>query len=130
MEEIKFRIWNLKHKEFSYWGFLEDGIFTSIPAGGIMSIGYCKKYSQQFTGLLDKQGKEIYEGDILKLDGGADEKPIMKVGFEEGMFVVYPDWLKDNTTKYVEARAYCNFKEEIMTIEIIGNVWENPELIK
>jgi uncharacterized phage protein (TIGR01671 family) len=64
MREIKFRAWDgnrmLKHVEF----------FTT-PQGWIWDDNQCKvgvKDVMQFTGLLDKNGKEIYEGDIVETD--------------------------------------------------------------
>lgn len=69
----------------------------------------------QFTGLLDKNGKEIYEGDIIFNEH--DELKKYPVVFEKGMFCVN-DWtmpLWKGDTK--------NFWE------IIGNIYENPDLL-
>ena len=65
--EIKFRIYGEAHKEFRYWGFIEDGCFTGPPTGRF-SIQECRDRSEQFTGKLDKNGKEIYVGDMLELN--------------------------------------------------------------
>jgi phage uncharacterized protein TIGR01671 len=78
----------------------------------------------QFTGLHDKNGKEIYEGDILKgivtentADGDSSRTIIDKVEFGDGSFIV-ETW---NLGWFVFAA------EEI---EVIGNIHDNPELMK
>lgn len=71
----------------------------------------------QFTGLLDKNGKEIYEGDILFWD----ESNIGWVTFEHAEFIV---GIKNDPG----ARALCAAREE--ELEVLGNIHENPELLK
>lgn len=72
----------------------------------------------QFTGLLDKQGKEIFEGDILKFYPLLnDRKYIETVSFDNGCFL-----LNDH--------AFGLFDKTRKTMRIIGNIYENPELLK
>lgn len=79
----------------------------------------------QFTGLLDKNGKEIYEGDIIKIPDDWDEYGFnagenYQVYFAFGGFRLKPKYKKNAKGSYLEDDK----------IEIIGNVYENPELLE
>ncbi|ATA76718.1 YopX family protein [Capnocytophaga canimorsus] len=93
------------------WDIIGDGVEVHSESVG------------QFTGLYDKNGKEIYEGDILA--------PISKVsfyyvGFESGMFCIYNNLGRWATME----RGIEIYKELNIDFEIIGNIYENPELLK
>lgn len=74
----------------------------------------------QFTGLFDKNGKEIYEGDVIKLDN----EPNYYVIFEKGCFLGKEikgwDSMVDNFPIGLQSQIG----------EVIGNVYENPDLLK
>lgn len=70
----------------------------------------------QYTGLKDKNGTKIFEGDIVLLKG--DEEPY-QVAFDESCFQVY-----GNSICYVMDNFYDH------DIEVIGNIYDNPELLE
>ncbi|HEL1585299.1 TPA: hypothetical protein TXJ06_002078 [Streptococcus suis] len=69
----------------------------------------------QSTGVLDKNGKEIFEGDVVNI---FDEK-LSKIYFSEGAFCV--DVLNGGTPLHVYLSEH---------LELIGNIYENPELLE
>ena len=79
----------------------------------------------QFTGLTDKNGKKIFEGDIIKIPDDYDEfginaGEIYEVYFAFGGFRLKP--------KYSKAKGF--WLEDDATVEIIGNIHDNPELLE
>ena len=90
--EIKYRqpirTKNGKFKEWFYWGYIdEQWIQCHFQLNGVDT----RKESQQFTGLIDKNGKEIYEGDIVQCN--PDVKYYREVVFIDGKYNLVPlDW--------------------------------------
>ena len=77
----------------------------------------------QYTGLTDKNGKRIFEGDVAKVLQGKD-KDIAYVGFENGAFMLY---LK---TGNIYERALWEYWYNDWDVEVIGNVHDNPDLLE
>lgn len=118
--EIKFRFWNHASKSFCYDRLIDsDGdIFKQSPAFDdyYCELTECDEVTAcQYTDLKDKSGTEIYEGDVVKV-----EKEIGIIEFKEGVFCV--TWLK---------KSWLSNQIHILKrhIEIIGNIYENPELL-
>lgn len=108
---IKFRVWNPHSKSMTtkYHAIRCDGTLLSAASNEVYlesNIDETNEVLMQFTGLHDKNGKEIYEGDVLKRFE-QDEKPEQ---------VIWGDF---------NCQAW-NEKD----LEVIGNIYENPELIK
>lgn len=82
----------------------------------------------QFTGLLDKNGKEIYEGDIFPclyaFDGCTDH--VMVVEYNEPRAGFFPRW----DYSKCHQKGVQKTMHDLSSLEIIGNIYENPELLK
>ena len=125
--EIKFRGYNEINKKMLNWNELLDTNLKNIFTMQKKDTGIIL---MQYTGLHDKNGKEIYEGDIVLLDCYYYEEP----AFDGEFKVIYDDingmWLlvdlenKDRGFAFGEIRSY--YKAEI---EVIGNIYDNPELL-
>jgi uncharacterized phage protein (TIGR01671 family) len=143
--EIKFRVWDKLEKRFIYPDEGYQGHYTLSLRGKFHNLqngsGGDEYIIQQYTGLKDKNGKEIYEGDIITFD----EYPngIFVVGwsvYEEvgwSLFVkninailsVYePLAYTFNGIELYEEYPVSYFVQNGYTV--IGNIFENPELLK
>ena len=114
MRPIKFRAWNGKNME-SMEELLEPVEIEDLSLLDYLLLEDKRWHNyvlMQFTGLLDRNGKEIYEGDILRCEGETNQPP---VNFYRGCF-------------YVSGTPFSDIDEEL--IEVIGNIYENPELVK
>ncbi len=114
MREIKFRCWNFENEQW-------ETDFVVFPDGEGAGYTHCCKLSfeyliNQFTGLLDKNGIEIYEGDIIDIPGSYNHGGLNLVEFEEqgGLSCAY----------------ILGYPAVLSKGHIVGNKYENPELLE
>lgn len=132
---------NYKNGDWVY-GLIEriyDERFPNIPSSmidqyGVSNIDVDYKTISEYTGLTDKNGKKIFDGDIVKCyDKNVDESfcAIIMFGNPNG-FYNYGWQLKPigETDFNVDILCWVDMEDTGAYIEIIGNIFENPELLE
>ena len=125
MREIKFRAWNPNHKTMHYPECFDFRFPILLPSVEVAEYWESASKSvsvtcelMQYTGLKDKNEKEIYEGDILRICEGVD-------GYDQN------DWWNKYQVRMpdfyysIEAKEFIEEKD----FEIVGNIHENPDLL-
>lgn len=126
--KLKFRAWLKKRQEMDneidHISWLEDELYC-IGDGITYMVSAEDLVLMQSTGLKDKNGKEIFEGDILCDEGIEQESEFVyvTVSYREGMWVC--DQITDELCGY--GGALNEFNNDY---SIIGNIYENPELLE
>ena len=125
MRKIKFRAWDKESRKMlsskSWCGHYDDLYFTDINQILEKMNGVNNTILMQYTGLKDKNEKEIYEGDIVRVI----EEELPKDYKENIGEVIF----ENNSFLFSGFFGYI-FKNDKNSIEVIGNIYQNPELIK
>lgn len=137
MREIKFRAW---HKEQQIMFPIREAIWFKMDSQSWVNEshqvptnrlhGYDGETIElmQYTGLKDKNGKEIYEGDIFEIGWRKESlEQLVYVDFDKAGFVIRLCKTPANEQpiyNLVYARTF-----EMRDVEVIGNIYENPELL-
>ena len=124
MREIKFRAFDTKHKRMT-------DLFGMESADGLNGRVHASKgvVLMQYTGLKDKNGKEIYEGDVLEFketDGQSPKWVVIEYDERIAGFWANPKFQskKSSHHKRVDWIEWDTSKDKV-----IGNIWENPTLL-
>ena len=129
MREIRFRLWDKENKKmivrdslYTYFIGLLGDIGRHDVCGNVTYNNGHKFYSEQFetmqyTGLKDKNGKEIYEGDIYHQ---GDKNILYVVVWHDTSFI----------GKQLKSSSYAGLTYWLDRIEVIGNIYDNPDLLK
>ena len=115
MRVLKFRAWHAEAKDMVFFGLGEDH-FKAYSLEEDINYTLDLEHGHpvmQYTGLNDKNGKEIYEGDILEYSG--DSKVYEKI----------------KVVEWIDKSAFIGFLiARNIEYEIIGNIYANPELLE
>ena len=133
MREFKFRAWDTKKKKMIN---LAKANISMHPEDGSLftdSIGrfdVTKNFElMQYTGLKDKNNKEVYEGDIVLFYG--DYTTALKCGWHTGIVTWNQDLLRYDLVAKDKVWSIGDETDEFKyKSEVLGNIYENPELIK
>ena len=141
MREVKFRAF-LKGKKkmlpVTYLTLSDEeseqvGVADCNNEGCVLCDDYEKVELMQFTGLKDKNGREIYEGDIIAYLDSYDRSSESGYNFEEfmnkGEIVFNDEYGRFDVTNRSDIN-YFDFCECVNEYEVIGNIYENPELLE
>jgi uncharacterized phage protein (TIGR01671 family) len=141
MRDIKFRGKRVDNGEWVYGAFVPDALEQTHS--DMVSWGFIRRYNGsksemievdrktvgEYTGLKDKNGREIYEGDILESRASENREDWKKwiCIYEDGSYCFEAD-TGVHKRKIVQ-NLLCKDEIELYGLVVIGNIYENPELL-
>jgi uncharacterized phage protein (TIGR01671 family) len=128
-------------------GVIEKGFYISNQRGIPFAYQIRPETVGEYTGIKDKNGKEIYEGDIVGvpyidpmggIEDNYDPQTVFAVVFNNGEFSLkrpefnqpLSSWLKKEQGEYISNFGNRTIITDEFLGEVIGNIYENPELVK
>lgn len=111
MRDIKFRAWG-KSGVMRGWDDLQK-----LHIHTLFKMSRPEVILMQYTGLKDKKGVEIYEGDIVEITFEDGVKDNMQVVFDKARF-------------YMKGCGFWSFGGSDTTLQVIGNIYESPDLME
>lgn len=134
--EIKFRAWVKgkmilpEYADKEDFSILADGTPVEINEYGHEGYQFTSRIEaelMQFTSLQDKNGKDIYEGDVLRCtDPDNEQATVFPVEFNDGGYSV--EWLGMFNHGEADLMLIAWASKQDFSFEIIGNIYDNPEL--
>lgn len=118
MREFKFRFWDEEMKSYWDWEEIQD----DWEQMGYFSTAFRQDHwtCEQFTGLYDKNGKEIYEGDLIKSPSNSH---LLKVVWENGAWQTIEYRKGGNHEQLLYCLVNC------YGVDLVSNIHENKELL-
>lgn len=129
MNKLKYRVWDGKQ-------WFEDDLVYISPEGKVFSVEFYENEANfferedfvisVFTGLLDKNGKEIWEGDLISfLDLAGTAPYVREVEWDDDAAA----WAV-NMNDAVPATAYWPLVTQLEDVEVAGDIYTTPELLE